>query len=93
MTKFFWSFQNNCCLYDLKTNPGMMYFFSVLACSRKHYSVPLHANVCLKTPALLASAKFELVYLRRLYSNTVKTRFFKDDACKPIEPSDITGNE
>ena len=71
----------------------MMYFFSVLACSRKHCSVPLHANVCLKMPALLASAKFELVYLRRLYSNTVKTRFFKDDACKPIEPSDVTGNE
>ena len=42
----------------------MMYFFSVLACTRKHFSVPLHANVCLKTPALLASAKFELVYVQ-----------------------------
>ena len=42
----------------------MMYFFSVLACSRKHYNVPLHANVCLKTPALLASAKFVLVYVQ-----------------------------
>jgi len=86
----FWSFQNNFGLYDLKKNPGMMYFFSVLACSRKHYSVPLHANVCLKIPAFLASAKFELAYVHRLYSNTVKTRFFKGDACKP---SDVTGNE
>jgi len=88
---FFWSFQNNFGLSDLKKNPGM-YFFSVLACSRKHYSVPLHANACLKTPALLAFAKFELVYVlySRLYSNTVQTRFFKGDACKP---SDITGNE
>jgi len=42
----------------------MMYFFSVLTCSRKHYSVLLHDNVCLKTPALLASAKFELVYVQ-----------------------------
>jgi len=39
----------------------------------------VHADVFLKVPVLLVSAKFELVYT--VYVNTVKPRIFKGNAC------------